>query len=229
MSQLVPCPGCERHVRLSDSNCPFCSRELDGKALGAAYAARRGQVPSGLKRAALVALGASVAAACGGRTDGTGQDTLPVASTGVTSDGASTGVTSEESSSATDSWPGNGTQIAIYGAPPVSSDVSTTEGLHDSTEPVTSSSPDDDDWSPLPPYGFPIITDPDPFPDTTTPVPSSSTSAPDVDTGSNTGPEVLDAGPSDAGVPDATEEGDAGLSTEGPIAQPAYGAPILTE
>ncbi|MEO8875487.1 MAG: hypothetical protein ABI461_07870 [Polyangiaceae bacterium] len=28
MSVLVPCPGCARHVRASESACPFCSAEL---------------------------------------------------------------------------------------------------------------------------------------------------------------------------------------------------------
>ena len=29
MNQLVPCPECNRHVRVSDSECPFCALPLD--------------------------------------------------------------------------------------------------------------------------------------------------------------------------------------------------------
>src|SRR6185503_4104334 len=28
MTHLVPCPGCRRHVRVSEANCPFCSVAL---------------------------------------------------------------------------------------------------------------------------------------------------------------------------------------------------------
>ena len=28
MSQLIPCPGCSRHVRRSEAECPFCSAAL---------------------------------------------------------------------------------------------------------------------------------------------------------------------------------------------------------
>lgn len=226
MSQLVPCPGCERHVRLSDPNCPFCGRELDGNALGAVYAARRGAVPRGLKRAALVALGASVAAACGGRTDGTGQDTQPVASTGLTSEessGSSSAFLSPPSSG-TDTRPDDGSLVAIYGAPVPPPAIDTQVPGTTAPEVSTSDDDDDDNGVAVPPYGFPVITQPD-LDTTSAPEASSSTSAPDLDTGSDTGPE-LDAGASDAGLSDATES-DAGLPTESPIMQPAYGAPIL--
>jgi hypothetical protein len=63
MSQLIPCPNCSRHVRLS-ANCPFCDTALDAAVLSAHYAPRRGAIPEGSKRAALFALGAGVAAAC---------------------------------------------------------------------------------------------------------------------------------------------------------------------
>ena len=67
MSQLSPCPTCQRHARLTDAACPFCNAPL---------AATRGSArPStvlsrGAKRAALFALGASVTVtACGGEAD----------------------------------------------------------------------------------------------------------------------------------------------------------------
>ena len=28
MSHLVPCPGCQRHIRVVETACPFCSQEL---------------------------------------------------------------------------------------------------------------------------------------------------------------------------------------------------------
>ncbi len=64
MAQLVPCPQCERHVRLSTASCPFCDVALDVSGLSEQYAARRVTAQPGLKRAAMFALGASVVAAC---------------------------------------------------------------------------------------------------------------------------------------------------------------------
>jgi hypothetical protein len=63
VSNFAPCLGCQRHVRLSESQCPFCgSKRLERSARGA-------QAPAGAKRAVLFALGTSLAAACG--DDGT--------------------------------------------------------------------------------------------------------------------------------------------------------------
>lgn len=64
MSQLVPCPNCARHVRLA-ATCPFCDFALDVAVLSEQHAPRRDVVPAGSKRAALFALGAGMAAACG--------------------------------------------------------------------------------------------------------------------------------------------------------------------
>ncbi|HEX2734952.1 MAG TPA: hypothetical protein VHM70_25280 [Polyangiaceae bacterium] len=63
---LAPCTQCQRHVRVTDPQCPFCGAALSG--LSAKPAPSRG-----LKRAALLALSASVAAAgCGEDSDDDG-------------------------------------------------------------------------------------------------------------------------------------------------------------
>jgi hypothetical protein len=55
---LFPCPSCARHVRVADASCPFCQTPL------AAHAPRRIPDMSRLSRAAQVAFGAALAAAC---------------------------------------------------------------------------------------------------------------------------------------------------------------------
>lgn len=59
MNQLEPCPHCERHVRTTETSCPFC-----GAAIAAAMrAVRPRQLPrTRLSRAALLAFGLGVAA-----------------------------------------------------------------------------------------------------------------------------------------------------------------------
>lgn len=72
MNQLVPCPSCARHVRQSESACPFCSVALALEHLPAPV------LPRGrLGRAATFAFGASLVGAtslvaCGGDSE-TGQ------------------------------------------------------------------------------------------------------------------------------------------------------------
>ncbi len=73
-SHLRPCLGCSRHVRVSESTCPFCRQSL-----GAAFADGAAPVPPAvrLSRAALFAFGtgtAAAAAACGGSTVPTAAD-----------------------------------------------------------------------------------------------------------------------------------------------------------
>ncbi len=75
MSSLAPCPACQRHVRITDTVCPFCST-----ACSFAGATARRVLPRGLKRAAVFALSASVSAtACGGEADdGLDDSVMPV-------------------------------------------------------------------------------------------------------------------------------------------------------
>lgn len=70
MPMLIPCPGCQRHVRMGDAACPFC-----GVSVRSSTASRTVSRPSaGLKRAALFALSATVAAsACGSESEDSGK------------------------------------------------------------------------------------------------------------------------------------------------------------
>jgi hypothetical protein len=95
MAPLRPCPGCSRHVRVSEPACPFCAGELDDAFRSTP--SPRARAVGRLSRAALFALGASglATAACGS--------------------GSSTG--SGGTSGGTQS--GTGNVLAPYGAPPV--------------------------------------------------------------------------------------------------------------
>jgi hypothetical protein len=69
MNHLVPCTACQRHVRASETACPFCATALDP-----AHAAEPTLPTQRLGRAALFAFGATLAASltavgCGGDTD----------------------------------------------------------------------------------------------------------------------------------------------------------------
>ncbi len=63
MSHLIACPGCARHLRVSESACPFCSAPLD-----ADLRARPAPRPPAMRlsRAALFALGTGAAALASG-------------------------------------------------------------------------------------------------------------------------------------------------------------------
>jgi hypothetical protein len=63
MSDLRPCPGCRRHVRIDERTCPFCTAALDAGAPPALPVGR-------LTRAAVFSAGAALAAGagCGGKT-----------------------------------------------------------------------------------------------------------------------------------------------------------------
>jgi hypothetical protein len=69
MKTLVPCVGCGRHVRATESACPFCHAEVTAE-----MAARAAPSPGArLGRAALFAFGATIAVtatACGGGSPG---------------------------------------------------------------------------------------------------------------------------------------------------------------
>lgn len=68
MSQLIPCPSCGRHVRRTESACPFCAASVSFEHVPA-----RPMPSARLGRAAIFAFGATVAtvgAGCGGGTSG---------------------------------------------------------------------------------------------------------------------------------------------------------------
>lgn len=68
---LVPCSVCQRHVRHSESACPFCGAEREPTA----GPSRERGLARGTKRATLVALGLTLAGpACGGRGEDDDRD-----------------------------------------------------------------------------------------------------------------------------------------------------------
>jgi hypothetical protein len=66
---LRPCPSCAQHLRAGETRCPFCDAPLPA-GFGARPLARGASDASGrpMSRAALLFVGATAAAACGGRT-----------------------------------------------------------------------------------------------------------------------------------------------------------------
>jgi hypothetical protein len=63
MSDLIPCPGCQRHVQSQETSCPFCQVALSPPRSCAGGCS--GPLPARLARAALVAAGAALlGAAC---------------------------------------------------------------------------------------------------------------------------------------------------------------------
>ncbi len=69
MNHLAPCPCCQRHVRVSESACPFCCAAID-----LSYVPEPLLPSRRLGRAALFAFGATLAAslsttACGGQSE----------------------------------------------------------------------------------------------------------------------------------------------------------------
>jgi hypothetical protein len=73
MSHLVPCPECNRHIRVTEAACPFCALPLD------LAATPEPQLPRArLSRAATLAFGATLVsatalAACSSDSDGGGK------------------------------------------------------------------------------------------------------------------------------------------------------------
>ena len=72
MSQLSPCPGCSRHVKVAERVCPFCARDLPAQPVAAVTPPGRPR----MSRAAAFALGATMvgAAACSSSTPKTTPD-----------------------------------------------------------------------------------------------------------------------------------------------------------
>jgi hypothetical protein len=139
MSQLVPCPQCARHVRLSGSSCPFCDAALDVVALGERYAPRTtAAAVTGVKRAVMFAIGAGMAAACSG--DAVPVYGAPVSPTNTTSNDV-TGTESSDPALTDESTLGDVTTEVVTTGAVSSSDVGETF-----TEPGAQ-----------PPYGAPVL------------------------------------------------------------------------
>jgi hypothetical protein len=61
MHVLVPCPSCSRHVRASESSCPFCASTLPARVVGQPH---RSAPPTRVGRLALLGAGAFAVGAC---------------------------------------------------------------------------------------------------------------------------------------------------------------------
>ncbi len=120
--RLLPCPGCERHVRVTESLCPFC-----GDALPLAYqGVGAANLPTKrLGRAAKFAFGAAVAGAMA--VSGCGDDTDPPADSGTVTDSGSatdSGMAGDASPDAAD----DSGMVALYGGPPADSGIGSDAG-----------------------------------------------------------------------------------------------------
>lgn len=156
MSQLVPCPSCGRHVRLPSASCPFCDVAIDTAVLGERFAPRRSNVQSGVKRAMIFAVGASMAAACGGETDPAPDpdpSVQPVYGAPIEPSSSATGETSVDDT--TDDDTSEPMAQPEYGAPvPADSSVQAIYGA-----PVSPSSTEQPTLG-QPEYGAPVPPDP---------------------------------------------------------------------
>ncbi len=65
---LRPCTACLRHVRVSETTCPFCAAELPAPAVSlTATSARLGRAAAFVAGAALVASAVTATSGCGDR------------------------------------------------------------------------------------------------------------------------------------------------------------------
>ena len=106
MARLHPCPSCARHVRGSETACPFC-----GAAIEVASAAPK--AGPALTRAEILFASATAVAAC---TSGGPDD--------PNSSSSSSGSTSSSSSSSSSS----GDPVAVYGPAPVDAGDASRDG-----------------------------------------------------------------------------------------------------
>ena len=121
MNHLVPCPGCRRHVRASEPECPFCALPLE---LAGTPAPR---LPDErLSRAAMLAFSATLASAtalvaCGLATDAPvphyGAPPMPEGGSAGVSSGGTANVGSAGSGTSGASNGFGGGPVLLYGAP----------------------------------------------------------------------------------------------------------------
>lgn len=120
MSELTPCPECQRHVRTAETSCPFCGRALSLSHLAAPVLPR-----SRLSRAATFAFGATLVGAtalvgCGGEATGKKEGGGGNSPGGMNAGAMASGGTSGATVSAGNGGgvpDGSGT-VPPYGAPP---------------------------------------------------------------------------------------------------------------
>ena len=73
MSALVPCPSCARHVRATESSCPFCATVLPDALTATPSTSKRLSRLAAFTFATAVAVTGAVSAGCSGSEDGTGE------------------------------------------------------------------------------------------------------------------------------------------------------------
>src|SRR5688572_9257954 len=70
MASLAPCPRCSRHVRASETSCPFCSTALDARPepacveVPSTWFAGRAEIMSFRQRTGVAAVAALLATGC---------------------------------------------------------------------------------------------------------------------------------------------------------------------
>lgn len=122
MDRLEPCPQCRRHVRLSETSCPFCAADV--RVLSALP--ERAMPATRLGRAALFAFGAGAAAlaantvACTDEPDPDIDDNMDQSATKDAGHAAAGGGGASDAGSAQDAGGGitrldSGTLVALYG------------------------------------------------------------------------------------------------------------------
>jgi hypothetical protein len=179
-------------------------------------------VPTGIKRAALVALG-TVAAACGGKTDGTDEGTAPIVATeadttvdevpsaiaiyGAPISPSNTEAVASETTNVEPTAPPT-TLVPVYGAP---IPPSTTEPATSTSDSESTTAPEDT-WGAAPAYGLPPW---DPTCDVVL-----DTTEPSID--GDAGGSVDGGASADAGVDDVSTQVDEFTD----LGQPEYGAPV---
>jgi hypothetical protein len=177
-ARLLACPACARHVRVSETGCPFCGSALPDE-FGGAAAPRK--PTARLSRAALYAFGATsltlASVACGSSGNGTsdggdeqisamdgpqGQDSASSGSSsesgsGSASESGSGGVSESGSGGSAESGSGSATEggdfdvVAAYGGPG--------DASFDAVSPTDAGEPSDGDGvdGPIALYGGPPI------------------------------------------------------------------------
>ena len=122
MNHLVPCPECSRHVRVSETECPFCALPLD------LAGTPEPQLPkTRLGRAATFAFSATLAsvtavAACGGEateTSGAGAAAGKTSNGGTSARGGAAGVGGTTARGGAGGLGGTMTVAPPYGLPPM--------------------------------------------------------------------------------------------------------------
>jgi hypothetical protein len=109
MARLLPCTGCQRHVRAAEATCPFCGVEIVARSAAKPASLSRN---AKLTRAAIVFTAGAAIAACGGKESDPPGNSSGASSSGTS--GGSSGGSSGSSSGSSGSVDG-GSPLPMYG------------------------------------------------------------------------------------------------------------------